>query len=74
LEEPPEYVTIILVSSNENLFLPTIKSRCTKIAFSKLEDKELSKILEEKYKCTNISKIIFKIADRKCKKSIKIKR
>ena len=36
LEEPPEYVTIILITSNENMFLPTIKSRCTKIIFNKL--------------------------------------
>ena len=28
LEEPPEYVTIILIGSNENSFLTTIKSRC----------------------------------------------
>ena len=35
LEEPPEYVTIILVTSNESMFLPTIKSRCTKILFNK---------------------------------------
>ena len=31
LEEPPEYVTIILIGSDENSFLTTIKSRCTKI-------------------------------------------
>ena len=41
LEEPPQYVTIILISSNDNLFLPTIKSRCTKISFNKLEDEEV---------------------------------
>ena len=28
LEEPPEFVTIILVGTNENAFLTTIKSRC----------------------------------------------
>lgn len=41
LEEPPEFVTIILVSSNENLILNTIKSRCMKIKFKNIEDKEL---------------------------------
>ena len=30
LEEPPEFVTIILIVSNENLILNTIKSRCLK--------------------------------------------
>lgn len=41
LEEPPEYATIILVLSNENKLLNTIKSRCTKVAFQKLNDDEL---------------------------------
>ena len=41
LEEPPEYATIILVLSNENKLLNTIKSRCTKIAFQKLSDDDL---------------------------------
>ena len=48
LEEPPEYVSIILIASNENLFLPTIKSRCTKIMFKKLTDNELKTILKRK--------------------------
>lgn len=74
LEEPPEYVTIILITSNENMFLPTIKSRCTKILFNKLSNDELAKILETEYKYLNIPEIIFKIADRKCKKVIKFKR
>ncbi len=41
LEEPPEFVTIILVSSNENLLLNTIKSRCMKVKFKNIDDKEL---------------------------------
>lgn len=41
LEEPPEYATIILVLSNENKLLNTIKSRCTKIIFQKLSDEDL---------------------------------
>jgi len=28
LEEPPEYITIILTTTNEEMMLPTIKSRC----------------------------------------------
>lgn len=34
LEEPPEFVTIILVVNNENNILVTIKSRCTKVSFT----------------------------------------
>ena len=74
LEEPPEYVTIILITSNENMFLPTIKSRCTKILFNKLTNEELAKILEKEYKYSNIPEIIFKLADRKHRKGNKFKR
>lgn len=41
LEEPPEYVIIILVTSNENVLLNTIKSRCIKIAFHMLSETEV---------------------------------
>lgn len=41
LEEPPEYAIIILVLSNENKLLNTIKSRCTKIVFHKLTNEQL---------------------------------
>lgn len=46
LEEPPEYVIIILVTNNESLLLNTIKSRCIKISFKKLEDNEIKKYFE----------------------------
>lgn len=39
LEEPPDFVTIILVVNNENNILTTIKSRCSKVVFTE-EDKE----------------------------------
>lgn len=41
LEEPPEYATIILIASNENNLLNTIKSRCMKINFNSLKDEEI---------------------------------
>ncbi len=41
LEEPPEYATIILITSNENKLLNTIRSRCIKINFNKLKDEEI---------------------------------
>lgn len=46
LEEPPEYMTIILVSSNENLLLTTIKSRCTKIQFNRLTGEEIKEYIK----------------------------
>lgn len=42
LEEPPSYAVIILLLSNENKLLNTIKSRCTKIAFKGLSNDELT--------------------------------
>ena len=42
LEEPPEYVTIILLVDNENDVLNTIKSRCTKIIFKEESNIDMS--------------------------------
>lgn len=50
LEEPPEFITIILVSNNENTLLTTIKSRCTKVAFTEENTKELTEDEKERYK------------------------
>lgn len=41
LEEPPEYIIIILITANENKLLNTIKSRCLKISFNNLESNDL---------------------------------
>ncbi len=38
LEEPPAGTTLILVTGNEDRLLPTIRSRCMRIAFSPLHD------------------------------------
>ena len=45
LEEPPEFVTIILIVSNESKILNTIKSRCIKIYFNNLSEDELLKYI-----------------------------
>ena len=42
LEEPPKFVTIILLVNNEDLLLTTIKSRCLKVIFSEEDEKVLS--------------------------------
>lgn len=73
LEEPPEYVTIILVASNENLFLPTIKSRCTKIIFNKLSNSELVAVLKKQYNYSNVSDLVLKIADGSVKKTLSLR-
>lgn len=45
LEEPPEYAIIILIATNENKLLNTIKSRCLKISFSAISDVEVKKYI-----------------------------
>ncbi len=49
LEEPPEFITIILVSNNENTILATIKSRCTKVAFTEEIEKEITEDNRERF-------------------------
>lgn len=73
LEEPPEYVTIILIASNENLFLPTIKSRCTKIIFNKLSNNELVAVLRKQYNYSEVSDLVLKIADGSVKKALNLR-
>lgn len=45
LEEPPEGTVIILVSSAEDRLLPTIRSRCQRVAFVPLEDADMTRWL-----------------------------
>ena len=49
LEEPQEYIVIILIASNENNILATVKSRCTKVFFKPLDENELKKYMSENY-------------------------
>lgn len=45
LEEPPKYATIILITTDENKLLPTIKSRCIMIKFDTIPNEKLRKYL-----------------------------
>ena len=47
LEEPPKYVVIILVTSNEKALLTTVLSRVKKITFNRLSNAEIERILEQ---------------------------
>ena len=44
LEEPPNNTLFILVSNNQQSILPTILSRCQKVGFQKLNEKDLRDI------------------------------
>lgn len=54
LEEPPEFATIILIGSQENAFLTTIKSRCMILHFQTIEDEKIKQYLEINYGMTNL--------------------
>lgn len=41
VEEPPPGTVIILVTSNEDRLLPTMRSRCQRVAFVPLDDREM---------------------------------
>lgn len=47
IEEPPAYVVIILLTTNAELFLPTILSRCVMLALRPVPDEQVKKYLME---------------------------
>ena len=61
LEEPPEFVIIILIGSMDSNFLSTIKSRCTIIKFQNISDEDIKKYLNFKYNINNISDTMIQI-------------
>ncbi len=63
LEEPPEFVTIILIGSNESNFLSTIKSRAIIIKFNNIQKPDLKKYLSEKYEIGEIDENILNAAN-----------
>ena len=73
LEEPPEYVTIILIGSSENNFLTTIKSRCTKIYFEKISNEEIKQYLKKEFETDDIDEELLEIADGSIKRAIEVK-
>ena len=72
LEEPPKYIVIILVLSNESKILNTIKSRCMKIIFERLKNEELLQYARNNFE-EKISNSIIENCDGSIKKLIKIK-
>ena len=64
--------TKILITTSESAFLPTIKSRCTKINFNKLTKEEMLNILKNKYNYQNIADIVYKISNGSINKSIQV--
>lgn len=56
LEEPPEFVTFILIVSNENMLLNTIKSRCMTVKFKDIPADILEKFATEIVGYNSLSK------------------
>ncbi len=73
LEEPPEFVTIILIGSNENSFLSTIKSRCMILHFEKISDKQIQKYLQDNHQTEINSKIMLEACQGSIGKALEIK-
>ena len=55
LEEPPEFVTIILIVSNESKILNTIKSRCIKMYFNDLTEEQLKNYIDKNLEISQFS-------------------
>ena len=69
LEEPPSYATIILITSNKERIIRTIKSRCTIFEFSKLKEEELKSIFADE----KISKEMLEFSNGSAGKYLKLK-
>lgn len=73
LEEPPEFVTIILISSNENIILNTIKSRCMTIKFKNIPNNELAQYAKNVIGYEELSENLLTSFDGSIGKAIKVK-
>lgn len=73
LEEPPKFAKIILIGSNEQDFLSTIKSRCIILHFNKISDKLIKEYLEKQYGMKNINQDILDMFQGSIGKAIQLK-
>ena len=73
LEEPPEFVIIILIGNNESLFLDTIKSRCIILHFESIDNKYIKDFLIENYNVENIESNDLRIFQGSIGKAIELK-
>lgn len=73
LEEPPEFATIILIGSNENTFLATIKSRCMILKFQPIADELIKQYMEMNYGMSNITQNYLSIFQGSIGKAIQVK-
>ena len=72
LEEPPEYITIILICSNEDTMLSTIKSRCTRMHFEPIEKEKVKQFIHANYPDIEMSDKIIELAQGSIGKAIRL--
>ena len=72
LEEPPEFVTIILIAANENALLSTIKSRCMILHFEAISNQEMKKYIEENYQ-VNVTDTMLQMFQGSISKALELK-
>ena len=73
LEEPPEYVVMILLVQNEGQILNTVKSRCLRISFEKISDIELKDYILKNNILDNIDENMLKLCEGSIGKAINLK-
>lgn len=73
LEEPPAYAVILLILSNENKLLNTIKSRCTKLNFVPITDNEMTDYFHVNYPTFSLSKNMLNVCNGSIGKALKLK-
>ncbi|PQL92497.1 DNA polymerase III subunit [Apibacter adventoris] len=63
LEEPPTQTIFLLITEDESKILPTILSRCQAVKINRIEEKEITKGLKDKYSLSEdeINKISTKV-------------
>lgn len=72
LEEPPEYIVIILITSNVDNILNTVKSRCVKVSFNNLSNDEIKEVLNERGLNTDLNDNMYELFNGSVAKALKI--
>lgn len=73
LEEPPKFAIIILIGSNENAFLTTIKSRCTIFHFQPIKEENLKTYLKNNMQIAEITEDMLELFQGSIGKAISLK-
>ena len=73
LEEPPEFVTLILIGSNETSFLSTIKSRCIILKFDNISNDKIKEFLKNQYQIEDVPQSIIEASNGSIGKAIDLK-